>query len=100
MDILEWFENWYRLNCDGNWEHNYGIKIETLDNPGWSVEVDLSGTPLEEIEQAWTLIEISESDWYGSKIENSVFSASGDPNKLRILLSIFKQTVEHFSIEH
>ncbi len=25
----------------------YGIKIETLDNPGWDVSIDLIGTELE-----------------------------------------------------
>jgi hypothetical protein len=26
---------WYGAQCNGSWEHTYGIKIETLDNPGW-----------------------------------------------------------------
>ncbi len=34
--------------CDGEWEHDYGIKIETLDNPGWLVSIDLLGTDLED----------------------------------------------------
>lgn len=33
MDILKWLENWYSSNCDGDWEHLYGITIRTLDNP-------------------------------------------------------------------
>jgi hypothetical protein len=27
-------EAWYASRCDGEWEHGYGISIETLDNPG------------------------------------------------------------------
>ncbi|MFT5930929.1 MAG: hypothetical protein ACI93G_000001, partial [Hyphomonas sp.] len=38
---------WYQSQCDGDWEHSFGLKIESLDNPGWSVHVDLEGTSLE-----------------------------------------------------
>ncbi len=40
-DILAWLQDWYRSRCDGTWEHSYGVKIDTLDNPGWLVTVDL-----------------------------------------------------------
>lgn len=26
MEIIEWLENWYSQNCDGDWEHFYGVK--------------------------------------------------------------------------
>ena len=38
---------WYSSQCDGDWEHGAGIKIATLDNPGFAVDIDLRGTPLE-----------------------------------------------------
>ena len=44
--MINWLENWYSSQCDGSWEHFYGIKIETLDNPGWAVEIDLCETEL------------------------------------------------------
>lgn len=37
-------DTWFKEQCDGRWEHLYGIKIETTDNPGWLVTVDLDGT--------------------------------------------------------
>lgn len=37
MEMNDWLSNWHKLNCNGDWEHTYGIKIETLDNPGWLV---------------------------------------------------------------
>lgn len=30
-------ERWYASQCDDNWEHSYGIRIDTLDNPGWRI---------------------------------------------------------------
>ncbi|WP_203237204.1 Imm53 family immunity protein [Streptomyces gilvosporeus] len=37
LDPLSSLTAWYTSQCDGGWEHEYGIRIETLDNPGWSV---------------------------------------------------------------
>ena len=46
MNPLPELQKWYRSQCDGEWEHRFGIKIETLDNPGWSVRIELTGTAL------------------------------------------------------
>ena len=40
---LGWLERWYQAQCDGDWEHHSGVTIETLDNPGWLVKIDLRG---------------------------------------------------------
>ena len=45
-DHVVWLSDWYAAQCDGVWEHSYGVTIGTLDNPGWTVKVDLSGTQL------------------------------------------------------
>src|SRR5713226_7835308 len=37
-------EKWYRQQCNGDWEHSWGIKIDTLDNPGWTIEINLNET--------------------------------------------------------
>ena len=37
----------YLSRCDGDWEHSFGVVVETLDNPGWRLLVDLEGTGLE-----------------------------------------------------
>jgi hypothetical protein len=43
-DILTWLQAWFLSQCNDTWEHSYGIKIDTLDNPGWEVVIDLAGT--------------------------------------------------------
>ena len=43
---LTWLQAWYMSNCDGDWEEGYGVSMETLDNPGWIVRLELPGTPL------------------------------------------------------
>ncbi|RRJ95187.1 hypothetical protein Ga0100231_013590 [Opitutaceae bacterium TAV4] len=41
---LQRLSEWYASQCDGDWEHSYGFKISTLDNPGVAIEIDLFGT--------------------------------------------------------
>jgi hypothetical protein len=94
MEILSWIENWYQKNCDGYWEHSYSIKVETLDNPGWHISIDLGETNLENLNVDYQLIEHSENDWYGYSIKEKVFSASGDPSKLEFLLNKFREVVD------
>ena len=50
MNTLAKLQHWYLDQCNGEWEHLYGIGIENLDNPGWIFTVDLTGTYLAEID--------------------------------------------------
>ncbi len=47
MSVLEKLQLWYDQHCDGDWEHSYGVSIETMDNPGWMVKINLTDTLLE-----------------------------------------------------
>ncbi|HEY3331683.1 MAG TPA: immunity 53 family protein [Capsulimonadaceae bacterium] len=47
-DTLSDIQKWYAAQCDGDWEHSYSISITTMDNPGWSVTINLTRTILEE----------------------------------------------------
>jgi len=47
MNVLAELQRWYESQCNEDWEHQYGVKIDTLDNPGWSVIIDLDDTDLE-----------------------------------------------------
>jgi hypothetical protein len=35
MDEIRELQQWYLAQCDGDWEHEWGVQIGTLDNPGW-----------------------------------------------------------------
>lgn len=47
MNLLSWLQEWYSENCNGDWEHSDGIRIATLDNPGWSIKISLLDTSIE-----------------------------------------------------
>lgn len=89
--MLELLQEWYSNHCDGDWEHEYGISIETLDNPGWSVTIDLSNTELEGLHIPYVLHENSKDDWYAYSIEKNIFKGAGDPRKLNRIIEIFIQ---------
>jgi hypothetical protein len=99
MEILDWIQNWYKTNCDGEWEKGEVIQITNLDNPGWEVEIDISKTSVANLDLKWILNEIGKQDWYGVKIENQKFTAAGDSGKLIFLLGLFREMIEKIENE-
>ena len=91
--MLKWIEDWYLSMCNGDWEHDFGISIKTLDNPGWEITIDLTDTGIKIDEEDWKLFEKNDQDWYGYKISKDVFNAAGDPTKLSFLISLFKEKI-------
>ncbi len=89
-DVWTWLQAWYVGECDGDWEHQYGIKIETLDNPGWSVTIDLVHTRLEDVDFVAQRVHRSEDDWYSMQVDSNVFRAAGGPLNLGELLHAFR----------
>ena len=98
MDILLSIQDWYAEQCDGDWEHSYSIKIESLDNPGWYVEIDLVNTSAELVKDTSIKSEVDDNNWYNIQIENGQYKASGDPMKLLFLLEKFRELVIEASI--
>jgi hypothetical protein len=90
MDQLKWLESWYQSNCDGDWEHTNGIRIETLDNPGWSVEIDLHQTDYEDTYFETIEYEKSSGDWVHCKVENNTFYGYGGATNLGEIIQIFR----------
>ena len=40
--IIQWLQDWTKSQIDGDWEHELGISISMLDNPGWILRADVS----------------------------------------------------------
>lgn len=95
MNLLQELQEWYLSQCDEDWEHVYGISIGTLDNPGWSLEVELTDTDLEGIdfqEQAYGIgegKEYSGDNWLICKVTENKFIGYGGPRKLEEIINIF-----------
>ena len=89
MTVLEEIQIWYQSQCDGEWEHDYGIEIGTLDNPGWYLKVDLTGTHLSDIPFDEIKNEASDNDWIHCRVENGQFAGYGGPQNLEHVLGVF-----------
>jgi hypothetical protein len=80
---------WYQSHCDGDWEHIYGIKIDTLDNPGWSVDISLQETELEDKDYEQIKIERSQEDWLRCSVKDGQFQIRCSPLNLEEGLNTF-----------
>jgi hypothetical protein len=98
MTDLQWLAEWFQSQANGHWEHEYGITIATLDNPGWSVRVDLSRTPLRDLSFKPEQYE-SGSRWqrFWKDDKESVFHAAGDVTALPEMINRFRRWVTESS---
>lgn len=94
MSLLELIQNWYNSNCDGDWEHMHGVKIDTLDNPGWKIEINIIDTSVEEKYFESIKNYIDDENWINCMVIDGVFKGWGDPFRLEEILKIFKDWVE------
>ncbi len=97
VNLIDWVSKWFLLECNGDWEHENQIRIETVDNPGWDIEIDLRDTSLEDVEIMNHVVERSKNDWYFFDVKNKKFVGGGDLTKLNFLLFKFKEIVETHS---
>lgn len=91
---MEWLQSWYSINATPSRRHSYGIKIETLDNPGWAIYIDLHGTALEVKPYKSFDIEISEDDWIACRIKEGVFEGFCGPMNFIKMVSLFRNWAE------
>jgi hypothetical protein len=95
MNTLQRLQRWYTAQCDGQWEHSQGISIETCDNPGWWVKIDIDGTQLQGCSFSPISRNVSsdghplDTDWVHCSVENGIWNGSGDETKLEEVLETF-----------
>ncbi|MFD4393405.1 immunity 53 family protein [Kitasatospora sp. NPDC058397] len=88
--VLDWLQDWYTDQCNEDWEHEWGVKIATLDNPGWTVTIDLEETDLEECEYPRQDINRSTHDWVWVWTSEKIFHASCGPGNLTEAITLFR----------
>ena len=87
---LSKLQSWYAAHCNGDWEHSWGVVIDTIDNPGWSLKIDLAGTeleflPFDKIEHRYT----DPADWMFCQVKDKQFQGACGPMKLEMLIDSF-----------
>lgn len=91
---LDWLQDWYASQCDGDWEHGWGIKIENIDNPGWSIVIYLEETHLELKSMDVTKIDRTDDDWFHVWVRDRTFEGAGGARNLNDLIQAFRDFVE------
>ena len=100
MNTLMRLQAWHTRQCNGVWEHSSGVHIESCDNPGWWVKINLLGTPL----QGRAFMEIAEGvdaqrfaqnrQWIVCRVKGDIWHGAGDETKLEYILDTFLSWAE------
>lgn len=89
-ETIDRIQDWYKLNCNGDWEHSYGYSIATLDNPGWTIRIDLAETCLDKLEFGRKFQNPEyEHDWFIIKTDKQVLDITCGPENLKQVFEIF-----------
>jgi hypothetical protein len=86
-------QNWFKSQCDGDWEHGTGVKIETLDNPGWLVTINLADTDWDELVMPRVGYKKQYLDLH-YEVTNKAFIGSGGVDDLAEILENFVALVK------
>jgi len=89
-NALQRLQNWYLAWCSRDWEHTYGVSISTLDNAGWTLDIELSDTSLAG-KPFTTRKEDTEhsTDWIHCSVSDLKFRGACGSLKLESLIEIF-----------
>lgn len=93
--LLTRLQEWFKSECNDDWEHTFGFRLETLDNPGWTFEADLEETRWAGIEVTRKRVDRSESDWSQYEITESKYIACGGASNLIEMLKTFFDVLDH-----
>ncbi|HLP69831.1 MAG TPA: immunity 53 family protein [Rhizobium sp.] len=94
MDAVSRLCAWYERQCADDWHEDHGIRIDTLDNPGWSLKVDLKGTPLCEKDFQELRAERSDRDWITVRKNGDTFEGFCSPKALNEMIRVFLSWAE------
>jgi hypothetical protein len=81
---------WYAAHCDGEWEHGSGIKLTTLDNPGWRLKINIADTELQHVPFASVEYQLTDDiSWWRCWRDEAVFHAACGVNNLNAVIDVF-----------
>ena len=96
--IIQWLQDWTKSQIDGDWEHELGISISMLDNPGWILSADISNYG-DFLKETKPLGRDNDVDWIDFEIrviaKTYVYiEIFGDISKLNKILCSFKAIID------
>ncbi|MCB5170354.1 immunity 53 family protein [Streptomyces bambusae] len=94
MSGLRYVPGWYAAQCDGEWEHEFGVRVVTTDNPGWHVRIDVAETELEGVVLPRERRDLPGGGWTIAWSDGRVFEAACGPDSLGALDALFEELAE------
>ena len=96
--IIQWLQDLTKSQVDGDWEHELGISISMLDNPGWILRADVSNYG-DFLKETKPLGRDNDVDWIDFEVrviaKTYVYiEIFGDISKLNKILYSFKAIIE------
>ncbi|MGW4397677.1 immunity 53 family protein [Amycolatopsis nivea] len=89
-ESFQFLLDWYAEQCDEEWEHAFGVELSTLDNPGWSLEIDLADTDLAGRRMEGPDFEDAAGRWAQCWSDGKKFRGACDPSSLELVLAQFQ----------
>ena len=99
-EALAWLSDFYARHCNGEWEHQHGMRIQTIDNPGWMIEIDLVGTSLNGVDFEAVNREGDNGDWYVISSRGGKLLGGGAPHRLGTLLCLMIDCMQRAEERH
>lgn len=99
MSPIEFLQSWYLAQSNSEWQQVHGVTIESLDNPGWLVTIDLADTALHGRSMPPVREDRSARDWMTCEVDHNQFRGQGDPLKLLAILEVFQNWATSPTVE-
>lgn len=96
MEVFQYLADWYEQQCNGSWEQKHGVSLQSLDNPGWLLKIDLQGTTLEHTPFQPVRVGVAETGqpeeavWMSCRVHKGQFMAACSPDMLSHALDTFQ----------
>jgi hypothetical protein len=79
---LQWLMKWCQYTAFNAPEHLSEFYIDTLDNSGWAVRINLANTPMKSVPFEKIEVDNGDNDWFVCKIMDSKFTTGGPVYKI------------------
>ena len=86
---LDRLQAWYLDQCDEVWEQANVITMETIDNPGWRLTIDLAGTRWSGRDFPPVQRDTAEHDWLRCWVKGTRWEAAAGPCSLEDAVCVF-----------
>ena len=106
LDNLAWLHDWYRVQCNGTWEHTQGLHLSSLFKPGagansldqpagWKLFIELPHAPPRAYRHPRTFVMDSvDGRWLRCSITSQRFTGESDPESLEQIIGAFRRWME------